>query len=103
MNILGKKKNHKKEPHPSPLTPPSMESDDLDPSTIIFHQPLPIAARRSDHVWEAVPSPVRLAVDWLNKKGLNEEGLYRVPGKATTFATYKALFDRGVEFDFFEF
>lgn len=138
--ILGKKKGSKKDPSPSPLTPPSMESDDLDPSTVIFNQPLPIAARRSDHVWGAVPSPIRLAVDWLNKKGtctkklfraglqlstapfvlpslqshsfhplfpfsthtnthlpsgLNEEGIYRVPGKATTFATYKALFDRG--------
>lgn len=102
MNILGKKKSHKKDPHPSPLTPPSMESDDIDPTSVIFHQTLPLAARRSDHIWGAVPSPVRLAVDWLNKKGLAEEGLYRVPGKATTFATYKALFDRGVEFDFFE-
>lgn len=46
-----------------------METDDLDPSSVIFHQPLPLAARRSDHVWGAVPSPVRLAVDWLNKKG----------------------------------
>lgn len=69
--LLGKKKHHKKDVAPSPLTPPSMEMEDLDPSTVIFHQPLSDAGRRSDPLWGAVPAPVRLAVDWLNKKGTN--------------------------------
>lgn len=69
--LLGKKKHHKKDAAPSPLTPPSMETEDIDPLTVIFHQPLSEAARRSDPLWGAVPAPVRLAVDWLNKKGTN--------------------------------
>lgn len=66
-----KKSKNKKDAGPAntPLTPPSMETDDIDPATVIFHQPLSVAARRSDHTWGAIPSPVRIAVDWLNKKG----------------------------------
>ncbi|KAL6043073.1 SLIT-ROBO Rho GTPase-activating protein 3 [Balamuthia mandrillaris] len=66
----------------------------------LFGVPLEVAALRSDPERGLVPSPLANAIAWLNKYGLKEKGLYRIPGSQTTFQHYKDMFDRGENVDF---
>lgn len=43
-----------------------------------------------------LPAPLRLALPWLNEHGLDEEGLYRVPGSTALLADLRTSFDAGV-------
>jgi len=59
------------------------------------------AASASDKRWGLIPSPIYRGVTWLNKKALQEEGLYRIPGNHQTIEEYVRLFDEGQDIDFF--
>jgi len=56
--------------------------------------PLQLAVDRSDPN-QLVPSIVSQATEWLNNYGLEEEGLYRVPGSRADVDAYLARFDTG--------
>jgi hypothetical protein len=60
--------------------------------TTIFGVPLEDACIRSNAL---VPLPLTQSIRWLNTKGLDEEGLYRVPGSHSQVEEYKMRFDKG--------
>eukprot|EP01125_Pyxidicula_operculata_P012736 TRINITY_DN4195_c1_g1_i1.p1 TRINITY_DN4195_c1_g1~~TRINITY_DN4195_c1_g1_i1.p1 ORF type:complete len:306 (-),score=55.19 TRINITY_DN4195_c1_g1_i1:75-992(-) len=66
--------------------------------TKVFGVPLDIAAK-SDKERGIIPAPIKSAVEWLNKFGLDEEGLYRVNGSESKFNTYRQMFDEGKKVD----
>lgn len=65
MSLLKKKKSTNKKDKSNN----KINNDVFDP---LFGIPLAEAAKKSDYDYEAVPSPIRKAVDWLNKYGMKE-------------------------------
>eukprot|EP01089_Gocevia_fonbrunei_P013876 TRINITY_DN3660_c0_g1_i1.p1 TRINITY_DN3660_c0_g1~~TRINITY_DN3660_c0_g1_i1.p1 ORF type:complete len:175 (+),score=34.72 TRINITY_DN3660_c0_g1_i1:97-621(+) len=63
--------------------------------TKVFGLPIEVAAKRSDK-FGIIPAVVRKSIDFLNKKGLFSEGIYRVPGSHARAKEYILLFDKGV-------
>ncbi|ORY05963.1 RhoGAP-domain-containing protein [Basidiobolus meristosporus CBS 931.73] len=66
----------------------------------IFGQPLEIAVQRS-RIDEQCPVPavVIRCIEYLDCNGLNEVGLYRVPGSTKDVTRLKAIFDEGNDMD----
>jgi hypothetical protein len=62
--------------------------------TKVFGAPLELAALRSK---QEVPLPLLVATDWLNKHGLEEEGIYRIPGSKDEVERMIKQFDRNQE------
>lgn len=62
--------------------------------TTIFGIPLEFAAARSDKAGK-VPSPITIAIKWLDENALTETGLYRIPGGKTEVEGLIARFDSG--------
>lgn len=62
MSLLKKKKSTGKKDKVNS----KINNDMFDP---IFGIPLSEAAKKSDREYEAVPSPIRKSVEWLNKYG----------------------------------
>lgn len=62
----------------------------------IFNVPLITAAERSDPEG-MIPSVLRIAIEWLNTYGLQENGLYRIPGSKGRVDELIAMFDKGQE------
>lgn len=66
--------------------------------TTIFGVALEEACFRSSSL---LPLPLSQAIKWLNTKGLDEEGLYRVPGCHGKIEEYKSRFDKGKQWRYF--
>ncbi|ORX86387.1 UPF0183-domain-containing protein [Basidiobolus meristosporus CBS 931.73] len=66
----------------------------------IFGQPLEIAVQQSRIDKECpVPAVVIRCIEYLDCNGLNEVGLYRVPGSTKEVTRLKAIFDEGNDMD----
>lgn len=63
------------------------------PSTL-FAVPIDLAVQRSG-ANTGVPSPIMVALTWLDAHGLEEQGLYRIPGSKMQVEGLIARFDRG--------
>mmetsp|Transcript_31726 Transcript_31726/g.49619 ORF Transcript_31726/g.49619 Transcript_31726/m.49619 type:complete len:279 (+) Transcript_31726:24-860(+) len=70
--------------------------------TKLFGIPLMEAAWRTGGEEGLIPAPLRNACEYLNDRGKEEEGLYRVPGAHSKYLEYKAVYDSGEEVNFFE-
>ena len=70
-------------------------------TTKLFGVPVEVAARRSDKEKGLIPLPIRNGIQYLNEKGMEEEGLYRVPGSHNKYLEYRDQFDEGEEVNFF--
>ena len=80
----------------------STSGDNADENELkLFGVPVEVAARRSDPEG-LIPLPLRNAVTYLNEKGGEEEGLYRVPGSHNKYLEYRDAFDAGENVDFFQ-
>lgn len=61
---------------------------------VLFGVSLELAATRSDPAGK-IPTPIVIALKWLDERGLEEQGLYRIPGSKTEVDNLIAQFDRG--------
>ncbi|KAL6066756.1 Rho GTPase activating protein 24 [Balamuthia mandrillaris] len=87
--------------------PPSASQapEEVDPLRYaVFGVPLAVAVQNSKDVGarEYLPLPVKLAIEYLDQKGLDEEGLYRIPGNLTTVKKYKEAMNRGEDINLME-
>lgn len=67
----------------------------------IFGVPLETAAERSDP-FKLVPYVLRSSFAFLNAKGLDFEGLYRINGSKSQVNSLKEKFDKGERLNFLE-
>lgn len=63
----------------------------------VFGVPLSTARERSDFQQTLVPAPIRVCTTWLNQHGLQEEGLYRIPGSKEEVNKFIRQFDQGLD------
>ncbi|KAI9139005.1 Rho GTPase activation protein [Paraphysoderma sedebokerense] len=70
------------------------------PEVTVFGSTLEDAVRvsRIDEICP-LPAVVIRSIEYLDTKGLNEVGLYRIPGSTTAVAKLKAIFDHGGDID----
>jgi hypothetical protein len=81
--------------------PNQIKQDDNTENTRIFGVKLATAVKRAPHKKRStMPSCFVNAIDFINKKALNEEGLYRIPGNKRLVDQYKDEIDRGIDIDF---
>mmetsp|Transcript_29704 Transcript_29704/g.68789 ORF Transcript_29704/g.68789 Transcript_29704/m.68789 type:complete len:410 (-) Transcript_29704:72-1301(-) len=64
------------------------------PPTRLFGEPLAVAASRSDPNG-LIPSPLSVCLQWLDRRGLRDQGLYRTSGARSRVSAYQAMFDEG--------
>jgi len=64
-------------------------------NTRVFGVPVKTAAERSDSRHKLVPVPVSVCMAWIAQHGLDETGLFRVPGSFDSVKEYKRRFDLG--------
>ncbi|KAF9581136.1 hypothetical protein BGW38_001957 [Lunasporangiospora selenospora] len=69
----------------------------------IFGLPLEEAARLSRiSLSLGIPAVVTRCIEYLDIMGVEEVGLYRVPGSTSNVARLKAMFDQGIDYDFLQ-
>ncbi|KAG0168767.1 hypothetical protein DFQ29_010016, partial [Apophysomyces sp. BC1021] len=67
----------------------------------VFGMPLEIAVALTRlEPRDLVPAVFRRCIDYLDNYGINEVGIYRVSGSATTVSKMRAIFDAGSDVDF---
>jgi hypothetical protein len=82
------------------LTSPVSNYVDITNSRL-FGVPIAAALERApDVLYGTVPTPLRNAIDYINKFHLDEQGLYRVSGNKRVIEQYREEFDRGEFVDF---
>lgn len=89
----GKSSSQPDSPPPSPVAPPAPVV--LDPDKILFGVPLEVAVIRSDIELGAVPFPIRHTIDYLDRKSLHVEGIYRIPGAHSKIQAFIQAFNTG--------
>jgi len=67
-------------------------------NTRLFSVPVTLAAERSDPTHKVSPVPVATCMKWIQRHGLDEEGLFRIPGSLLEVNKYKRRFNLG-EYD----
>eukprot|EP01080_Neovahlkampfia_damariscottae_P005635 gene5635-9451_t len=67
----------------------------------IFGEALDVAADRSDP-FKLVPYVLRASFGYLNKRGLEFEGIYRINGSKKTVQSYITRYDKGEKLNFLE-